>query len=44
MVRALRAFANGVQLEFAQQIARLRKRAGRGQVEAQPFRQALARF
>jgi hypothetical protein len=44
MVRALGAFANRVELEFAKQVACLREAVRRGQVEAQPFRQARARF
>ena len=44
MVRALGALADRVQLEFAEQVARLRKRVGRGQLDAQPFRQTRAGF
>ena len=42
MIRALRALADGVQLEFAQQIARLREAVRRGQLDAEPFGQARA--
>jgi hypothetical protein len=44
MVRALGAFTHGVQLQFVQQRARLRKGVGRGQLDAQPFGQARTRF
>ena len=44
MVRALGAFADGVQLEFVEQRACVRKGIRRGQLDAQPFRQARARF
>src|ERR1019366_1494647 len=44
MVWALRAFADGVQFEFAQQVARLREAVRRGQLDAQPFRQTRSRF
>jgi len=44
MVRALGAFADRVQLQFVQQPARAREAVGRGQRDAQPFRQTRTRF
>ena len=44
MVWALGAFANRVQLEFTQQVARLRVAVGGRQLDAQPIWQAWAGF
>ena len=44
MVRALRAFADGVQLQLVEQAARARETVRHGQRDAQPFRQTRTRF